>query len=270
MLERALGAIPLDSEQILEILVSDDCMDDRTRRVVERFGAAVWIAGPKRGVAANRNNVALRAAGSHVWFLDDDAIPSRACLERFLACLRQVDALDRTIISGVVDEFGTRVEPHEQSFLGFQSKEYGPGEPLQTVVLGNAIFPRSLFRELRFDEALRAVYEEVDLTTRAVAKGYEIRRCDDAVAQHQPARGDDRYGREIHVARIYATAKRYAFTDGRRFKAAVYLFVATGHMIASGIRGGGVATIGGSLISVSEIARRLYRYVRLRRLASEL
>jgi GT2 family glycosyltransferase len=264
-----LHAIPLDSEQVIEILVSDDCPDVRSRTVVERFGAAAWIAGPRRGVAANRNNVALRAEGSHVWFLDDDAIPSRTCLEHFLACLRQVELLDRTIISGVVEEFGTRVEPHEQSFLGFQSKDYGPGEPLQTVVLGNAIFPRSLFRELRFDESLRAVYEEVDLTTRAVAKGYEIRRCEHAVAGHHPSRQRDRYGREVNVARIYVTAKRYAFTDRKRFKAAVYLFVATGHMIASGIRHGGLATIGGSLASVSEIATRLYRYARNRRVASD-
>jgi glycosyltransferase involved in cell wall biosynthesis len=266
LLERALNSIPLESEHILEVLVSDDGQDDRSRRVVERFGAATWIAGPRRGAAANRNNVALHAAGSHVWFLDDDAMPSLTCLQRFLACLQRVDALDRTILTGLVDEYGTLVEPHEQSFLGFQSKSYGPSERLQTVVLPNAIFPRSLFDQVCFDEALpAAVYEEVDLTTRAVAEGYEIRLCRDAVAKHEASREPDRYGREIHVARIYVTAKRYAFTDHQPLKAALLLFVAIGHMIASEIKRGGLVTIGGSLVSVAEVASRLYRYARYRR-----
>jgi GT2 family glycosyltransferase len=268
LLERTLSSIPLESEHILEILVSDDGTNDRNRSVVERLGG-VWIAGPRKGVAANRNNLAHRAAGSHLWFLDDDAAPFETCLEHFLACLQRADSLDRTIVSGVVEEFGSRVEPHEQSFLGFQSKHYRPGEPLHTVVLGNAIFPRSLFRELRFDEALPSVYEEVDLTTRAVARGYEIRVCGDAVARHWPSRQADRYGREIHVGRIYATAKRYAFTDHRRLKAALYLFVATGHMIASRIKHGGVATLGASLGIVIEVGGRLYRYARYRRLAND-
>jgi GT2 family glycosyltransferase len=268
LLERALRSIPLESEHILEILVSDDGTDERSRTAVERSGG-IWIAGPRKGVAANRNNVALRAAGSHLWFLDDDATPTGTCLQHFLTCLQQVDALDRTILSGVVEEFGSRVEPHEQAFLGFQSKPYRPGDALQTVVLGNAIFPRSLFRELRFDEALPAVYEEVDLTTRAVAKGYEIRICEEAVAWHQPSRNGDRYGREIHVGRIYVTAKRYAFTDRRPLKAALYLLVATGHMIASRIRHGGVGTLGGSFGIVIEVGRRLYRYAGYRRLAND-
>ncbi len=258
----------MDSDYIHEILVSDDGVDDGSRDMVEKLGIATWMAGPRQGVSANRNSVALRADGTHVWFLDDDAVASRACLEELVKYLNRAKDPHKTIISGSVKKGGRRIGPREQNFLGFQAKPYGPADLRTTVVLGNAIFPRQVFSAMRFDETLRSVYEEVDFSTRAVTLGYEIVHCQGAVAQHEPpqnTRGRDRYGGEIDIARLYVTGKRRAFTEKHPGRAAVYLLVATTHMTASQIRHRGISAIPETLSNTSEVIARLYQYRRSQR-----
>jgi GT2 family glycosyltransferase len=264
-LARLLSSIPSESEYIHEILVSDDGNDEETRVVVEEFGFVTWIAGPGRGVSANRNNVARCSRGTHVWFLDDDALVSSHCLEELVACLCDGERLKRRIVSGSVDDFGVLIEPHEQTFLGFQGIAYRPGDRRTTVVLGNAVFPRSLFDHIQFDESLRSVYEEVDFTTRAVTLGYEIVHCPTAVALHrqpQTARGYDRYGKEMNVARLYVTSKRRGFTEGRPDRAVAYLLIALPHLVLDRLVKGGIKTLPESISSIVEVFARLIGHAR--------
>jgi GT2 family glycosyltransferase len=226
------------------------------------------MAGPKQGVSANRNSVSLRADGTHVWFLDDDAVASHRCLKELVKCLKQRRDPHKTIISGTVEEWGRRIEPREQNFLGFQAKPYGPTDQQTTVVLGNVIFPRQLFSAIQFDYTLKWVYEEVDFTTRAVTLGYEIVNCQRAVAQHEPpqsTRGRDRYGGEMDIARLYVTGKRRAFTEKHPGRAMIYLVVATTHLLASQIKRRGIRTIPETLSNVGKVIARLYQYGRSQR-----
>lgn len=262
-LARLLASIPRESAFIMEVLVSDDGEDEgTTRKVTSAFPGVTWIRGPSKGVAANRNNVALAAAGSHVWFVDDDACVGMGCLQAFVECIEQHPAPERLILTGLVMEGGAMVWPHEQTFLGHQGVRYSSGQRLMTVVLSNAVFPRAVFDRLRFDERLRSVCEEADFTTRAVAQGFEILCCPRAVAEHSPPgdeAGEKRYGREFEVARVYVTAKRRALTEKSYVRAAIYLGVAIPHMIGGRLRRGGVKTLPGSLVGVMEVSGRLLR-----------
>ncbi len=73
-----------------EIVVSDDS-DDLIQPAVEKlarqFGAR-WVAGPRRGLYANRNFAASQCVGSHIMSADDDHEHPTDFLERCLAAVR--------------------------------------------------------------------------------------------------------------------------------------------------------------------------------------
>ena len=59
-----------------EIIVADDSVDTATKKLLEaRFPTVRWIAGPRRGPAANRNAGARAATGEWIAFIDDDCEP---------------------------------------------------------------------------------------------------------------------------------------------------------------------------------------------------
>jgi glycosyltransferase involved in cell wall biosynthesis len=75
--------------QPFEIVVSDDS-DDSIRTVATEIAKefeARWIAGPRRGLYANRNHVATHCHGTHILSADDDHEHPSDLLEKCLAAL---------------------------------------------------------------------------------------------------------------------------------------------------------------------------------------
>jgi glycosyltransferase involved in cell wall biosynthesis len=69
------------SDSEYEVIVTDDSLNDATRLMMaSKFPQFNWLAGPKRGPAANRNNGAKKALGRWLIFLDDDVIPDNSIL----------------------------------------------------------------------------------------------------------------------------------------------------------------------------------------------
>lgn len=65
-----------------EVVVSDDgSLSTAERMIEEEFAWAKWVAGPRRGPAANRNNGARYARGGWLAFVDDDCLPDSRWLE---------------------------------------------------------------------------------------------------------------------------------------------------------------------------------------------
>jgi len=65
------------SEAAVEVIVTDDSNNDKTKKMISRFYPFVkWIRGPKNGPAANRNNGARKARFDWLIFIDDDCLPS--------------------------------------------------------------------------------------------------------------------------------------------------------------------------------------------------
>ena len=73
-LERTLSSLSRQVPAPLEIIVSDDSDEEyaaQTRRVAESY-QCTYVAGPRRGLYANRNFAASRCLGSHIRTVDDD------------------------------------------------------------------------------------------------------------------------------------------------------------------------------------------------------
>src|ERR1700743_99135 len=75
-LGRCLGALRPDSQKSpfsYEVIVADDGSKSTAEELIRaEYAWARWVAGPRRGPAANRNAGARNARGAWVLFLDDD------------------------------------------------------------------------------------------------------------------------------------------------------------------------------------------------------
>lgn len=68
-----------------EVIVTDDGQTEEAKRLIEsKFPWAKWVAGPRRGPAANRNHGASQAHGDWIVFTDDDCLPQSDWLIAFL------------------------------------------------------------------------------------------------------------------------------------------------------------------------------------------
>lgn len=234
-LAQTLDSVRASSIAAHQIVVADDSTEDRTAELIRRrYPEVTYLRGPRRGLGANRNVVASAATGEFVLFLDDDCLLDESFIARALAALDTVGDRTHVIVNGRENNRGRFVASSDQSFLGYQNRPYRPGDVLYSVVINAALFPRSLFDEVRFDERLIYGCDEIDVTTRAVAHGYRIVSCPEAVNHHFPSPVNrDYYGAHANSARLYVTFKRYWFTERRRLKAAVFLLLAVPHVFAS-------------------------------------
>ncbi len=71
--------------QAIEVIVSDDSRDTKSQELVAaEFSWVRYVAGPRRGPAANRNCGARQANGDWLVFTDDDCIPDPGWLAAYL------------------------------------------------------------------------------------------------------------------------------------------------------------------------------------------
>lgn len=268
-LGQALASIAQSSLAPRQIVVADDGDGDGVASLIAAKEKITYVRGPRRGLSANRNAAIAAATSSHLLFLDDDAALGEDFLAKMDRHLEQLPASrrERSILTGVELNAGKAVQPNEQDLLGFQSRPYKPGEPLRTLVINAALFPRSLFELVRFDPSLRYCYDEVDIATRAVAKGFAIVPCFDAANLHFPSPiGREQYRRNASAARLYVTLKRRRWTERAPLRAWAGFAIAGGHVCLAAIRKlglvKGLAEAGRTLTQ----AWRLYRsFLRSRR-----
>jgi len=226
-----------------QVVVADDSTDERTRDLVRTgYPDVLYCRGSRRGLGANRNTAAAAATGERILFLDDDCRLDVDFLATALASLGTADDPARTIITGCETNNHKVVIASDQDFLGFQSRSYRPSDVMHSVVINATLFPRHMFDQLSFDEKVIYGFDEVDLTSRAVAAGYTIIACLEAVNHHSPSPTNrDYYGVHAQASRLYVTFKRYRFTQGRPVKAAAFLAIAILHVAATMTRDSGLA-----------------------------
>jgi GT2 family glycosyltransferase len=164
LLQRCLACVAPGRQtlhpSLYEIVVSDDCPDGSSRAFVEQTGYARWIQGPSRGVAANRNNVAMAARGSWIAFVDDDECPEPNWLENFYLVAK----------SGNWDVLEGRVDPtdYPDSLLWYAPRVTRGGN---FCTANLAIRHQILFQLGGFDERLCVSHEDMEL-------GYRINKAD--------------------------------------------------------------------------------------------
>ncbi|WP_275983486.1 glycosyltransferase family 2 protein [Paenibacillus hamazuiensis] len=256
---KALLSINESHIPIHETIVSDDSTDNRTEKLVkEHFPNVLYLAGPRKGLSANRNNAIRAATGTHLMFIDDDVVLAADFLEKICQSLLENEPLygRKLIITGLENKRGDIIYPHDQTFLGFQKRRYEGGDAIKTVVINSTVFPMSLFEEILFDEQLIYGYEEVDFATRAVGRGYTIVLTEEAVNFHYPSEVNrDFYRPHIVTSRLYVTFKKYMYTEKKAAKAVSFLLVAFTHAMLHGIKAEGAAGLSKSLGAIASSIR---------------
>jgi len=254
-LRRALTSVSQSSFAPKQVVVSDDSDDDRVASLVDEYPLSItYTRGPRSGLGANRNHSISLVTGEHLLFLDDDAALGRDFLREIGDCLASMppERRAKTIVTGAEVQSGRTITPNKQGFLGFQSREYRPNEPMRTVVINAAVFPRSLFDKVRFDPSLIYGYDEVDITTQAVALGYTITPCFEAANTHYPsAIGRDEYRPYIHASRLYVTLKRRRWTEGSRLRGWGGFWLGAVHVYLASVRRCGLSGVGEARRSVT-------------------
>ena len=68
-----------------EVIVSDDKRNSGTKQLLEdKYAWAIWVEGPHKGVAANRNNGVKYAHGEWIVFIDNDCIPDKSLINNYI------------------------------------------------------------------------------------------------------------------------------------------------------------------------------------------
>lgn len=156
-----------------EVVVSDDGVKSTAEAMIrEKYPWVKWVAGPRKGPAANRNNGVNQARGQWIAFTDDDCLPTPQWLAAFAAQLES---------GAPVLEGKTTTEPSKGLF--HIAPENLNGGFLWSC---NLMIQKNLFNEIQgFDERLPYPnLEDVDLRLRLEAAGHHAHWVADAVVFH--------------------------------------------------------------------------------------
>jgi glycosyltransferase involved in cell wall biosynthesis len=232
------------------VVVSDDSADPAMRAsneaVVRAAGNAVYLAGPRRGVCANRNNAVRycieRLAGcTHVSFIDDDILVDR---DFFAAARRRLMQLAPARRCKAMLTGGASSGPHMHECrpvrLSFACY-FEEGEEPQCVNLHASVFPLTLFEGSGWDENIFFGTEDAELALRALRQGYSIElepalRSRDTMPGGGVLKGDrgtgglTRYQLSCEAARLYIGVKRYWIIEPSVVRCAAFLAVYFGHL----------------------------------------
>lgn len=148
-----------------EVIVTDDGFNTTAEVLIrDRYPWVKWIAGSRKGPAANRNNGAKYARGKWLVFTDDDCLPDRQWLEAYAKAI--ADKTNYQVFEG-----RTYVDRPKKS-LSEVSPINETGGYLWSC---NFAIERKLFESLNgFDERFPfAAMEDVDLNYRLIKEGYK-------------------------------------------------------------------------------------------------
>lgn len=188
-LRRTLASLERQPTEALEILISDDSEGDetmRTREIADAFGCR-YLPGPRRGLYANRNAVALAARTTHVRTMDDDHEFPPGHIDACLAAIAQDPEAVWTLSElrpGDPHGDGRQTPPGQLNARGF-SEPPAPGAPIWAIADGATIYPRWVFTSGQLfvdDFPFGAAY--LELGSRLHRAGFRIRHLEDTYIIH--------------------------------------------------------------------------------------
>jgi hypothetical protein len=122
--------------------------------------------------------------------------------------------------------------PGNPSFLGFFGGR-SPSDQLKNINLICNVLPRTAFEEACFDETISYGYEDMDLCSRLLSRGYVIRHETALITTHLPPPRTPTMDRERFVmsgrARFYTSVKRYLLYERSLPKLLAYIVLAPVH-----------------------------------------
>ena len=181
-----------------EVVVVNGPSTDNTREVLREYGNGIRIAHcPVAELGRSRNIGIDMAAGEIVAFIDDDAVPRDAWLDRLVS---RYDAPNVAGVGGYVFDglhdcmqwkicTSSRLGDGDIDASPPIEKYLGQGaDPFLYLPGCNMSFRRSVLVEVGgFDERYAYGYEDPDICCRIIDAGYRLALQDDAIVDHYPA-----------------------------------------------------------------------------------
>lgn len=170
-LDLCLTAATKISDEAVEIIVVDDCSDDRSREIIRRFPCTLIESSPHAGASRARNIGAQQASGEILFFTDADCLLQENTLSQLRIMLSAADS--NTIIGGTYTP-----QPYDQGFFArFQSVFINHSEtsnPLQADYIAThamAINADLFYRSAGFAEDQWPILEDVEFSHRLRRSG---------------------------------------------------------------------------------------------------
>lgn len=217
-LKNCLESIERSSIKPYEVIVSDDSNEEfakETERITSSFKCTKYIKGPRKGVAANRDNCLKYFNGEFVSFVDDDVVVSPSFLKEALVCFNQACfeyRTDKIVVTGkvkVICENEHELLPLNLDFLGYHKKPIKRGDQQRVISMTSSLFPSKLFRRVMFDENTHTA-EERDISLHALHVGFKIVYNPKATVYHYLSSYSNLHNQEIdETSRFYFGLKRY-------------------------------------------------------------
>ncbi|MGB3405392.1 MAG: glycosyltransferase family 2 protein [Microcoleaceae cyanobacterium] len=244
-LDHCLKAIWRSTVKPHAAIVSDDSSDpqmqQKHREIVEKYPGTRYILGPQRGVNANRNCAVNSVKDTDlIAFVDDDIWLDPDFIEKAIARYSKLspEQQQKTFLTGVsYTQSGQEKNfPTKLSFRGF----YRPTDSNpECVHIHAAVFPRSFFDVVQWEEEIFFGQGDAILCLRALKLGYQIIFCKELRALDTRPRfegekntlDDIQFGKltdyDIHqiAARLYIGVKRYKELFPSPFKLLAFLSI---------------------------------------------
>lgn len=240
VLKRCLESIVAGQALPLEIIVSDDSPDGQdTEAICSAFPNVRYIKGPGRGLCANRNAIIRQSRADFLSLLDDDAVVSSDFIKNALGMIGNVP--EKTLITGRIYETeDLQGAPNNRSFLGFFGNP--PKTRFENIHLNCNLIPRAAFDEVQFDERIAYGYEDMDVCSQLLVRGYSIRYEPSLINWHLPPRRNLAKEKERFTlaerARFYTSVKFYMLWQ-RNFPALItYILAAPAHRVLHAVKSG--------------------------------
>jgi glycosyltransferase involved in cell wall biosynthesis len=175
---RTLRSLIQQDMQPMEVIVSDDSDEgtaDEVKKIVQGHGFR-YLRGPRRGLYANRNHVALACSGTHIRTMDDDhEFPAH----HFQSC---VDALQKDPDSvWIIGEFlpdetpGAPLCPGQLHPRGFSTAPPDSNDSW-AISDGASLYPIGIFQQgIRYAEYFKFGAAYLEFGSRLHYLGYRIR-----------------------------------------------------------------------------------------------
>lgn len=151
------GVQLLPAEQY-EVIVTDDGSKTTAKEmIVERYPWVRWVAGPRKGPAANRNNGAQYAQGEWLAFTDDDCLPE----PNWLSAFAEATTGSALALEGAIHPLGELNQDLAECPVNITGGAF---------LSANIAVKRSLFEKIGgFDpNYLMALHEDTDIKLRLV------------------------------------------------------------------------------------------------------
>jgi len=178
-LERCLKSLKEQDEQPDEIIISDDSDDDYQKKVknIADLYQCQYLKGPKRGLYANRNHVAVVCKGTHIRTMDDDhEFPEghiRKCMEAIKSDSKAV-----WFIGEYLPKQKIEIQPpcpgqlHPRGFSCLPNND----QNCWAIADGASIYPREIIdKNIRYIEDFKFGYSYLELGSRLYKMGHCIR-----------------------------------------------------------------------------------------------